>query len=225
MLNGHALEKVIMHCVPSIRDVKKIMIPDLEAIFTAMKIATGDGKHEYNRTCPKCNHDNMFDINCQTILDTMSYIDDSDVTVKFDEDLMIYIKPYTFEMRQMYMQREFEEERLLQSLTINGQDEFERARVISDSIDRLSKITFDLVSMSIDKVQMIKENIIVSEHRYISEWLVSITKPQADSVMEAVKKLNEIGPNKDISVACQECNHTWSDTLNFDPTSFFGKRS
>ena len=226
MLNGKALENVIKNCSPNVKDVKKLLIPDLEALFLAIKIATNNGKYDIDRNCPECKHENNFEINCQFLLDSMSYIEESDTIVKFDDDLIVYVKPYSFEMRQMFMQREFEEERTLKAIDESNQelDDFEKARILGESVERLSRITFDLVSKSISQIQMVKENVSVKDPAHISEWLVSIGRVQADAVMTAVNSLNSTGVNKTVPAQCSNCAHEWSETLNFDPISFFARR-
>ncbi len=225
MLNGQALENVLKNCIPSIVDVKKLLIPDLDAIFVALKHATNNGKDDHDCRCPNCNHENSFEINCQTLLDTMSYVEDDDTVIQIDDDLRIHLRPYDFEMRHTYMQKEFEEEKMLQSLMNPDLNEFAKAHLAAESVDRLSKITFDLVSRSIEKVVMVKENIIVTEHDFINEWLQSINKLQADAVILKVNELNKIGLNNKVSVKCQSCAHEWDEVLNFDPINFFAKRS
>lgn len=226
MLNGQSLEKVISNCVPDVKNVKKLLLPDLDALFLAIKSATNSGKYDFDRNCPKCEHENNFEINCQTLMDTMSYIDESDCIVNFNDDLIVYVKPYSFEMRQMFMQREFEEEKILKAIDASNQDlnEFEKARILGESIERLSKITFDLVSKSVDRIVMVKQNVTVTDPVHLSEWLISINKQQADSVMKAVNELNTVGVNKEIPAQCAECQHEWTETLNFDPVSFFARR-
>jgi hypothetical protein len=225
MLNGQALENVLKNCVPSIVDVKKLLIPDLDAIFVALKHATNNGKDDHNCKCPSCNHENSFEINCQMLLDSMSYVDDTDTSLQIDDDLMVYLRPYDFEMRHVYMQKEFEEEKMLQSLMRPDLDEFTKAHLAAESVDRLSKITFELVSRSIEKVVMVKENITVTENKFINEWLQSINKIQAEAVITKVSELNKIGVNEKVDVKCQSCGHEWDETLNFDPINFFAKRS
>ena len=226
MLNGKALENVISNCVPEVKNVKKLLLPDLETLFLAIKVATSQGKYDIDRNCPSCNHENNFEVNCQSLLDTMSYIADSDTMVQINDDLIVHVKPYSFEMRQLFLLKEFEEEKALKAIDDSNQElnEFDRASILASSIERLSKITFDLVSRSIDKIVMIKQNITVSDPAHISEWLTSINKQQADSVMKAVNELNSVGVDKVIDAQCTECQHEWKETLNFDPVSFFGRR-
>lgn len=227
MLNGHSLEKVIKSCAPGVKNVKKLMLPDLETIFVGIKSATNNGKVEYARSCPKCEFENVFDMLCQKLLETSTFVNEDDLTIKFSDELLIHVKPYDFEMRQMFIKREFDEERTLRALDTpnNTLDELEKAAILGESVDRLSKITFTLVSRSIEKIVMLKDNITITNMEHINEWLVSISKQQADIIIEAVNKLNAVGIIKTIPVVCSSCGHQWEDALTFDPSSFFAKRS
>jgi len=226
MLNGQALEKVIANCVPSIKNVKKLLIPDIEALFLGMKISTGGNNLEIERKCEKCEHENNFEINCQHLLDTMTYVEDSDSAVRLNNDLMVYVKPYSFEMRHEFLQREFEEERILKAIDESNKDmdEFAKANVLGESVERLSKMTFGLVSKSIERVVLVKENVTVTDPAHIAEWLISINRVQAESILGAVNTLNTIGINKTVPAKCESCGHEWEEQLSFDPTSFFGRR-
>ena len=227
MLNGQALENVVKDCAPGIKNAKRFMLPDLEALFVAIKSASNNGKMDYDRECPSCKHENSFELQCQSVLDLMTYIDESDLTIRFGQDLMVYVKPYDFEMRQIFMRREFEEEKLLRQLNdANANiDELVKAGKMAESVERLSRITFSLVSRSIEKIVMMKSQTTVTDRDHINEWLMSISKQQADLVIEAVDKINKIGVMKTMNVQCTSCGHTWEDALSFDPSSFFGRRS
>lgn len=227
MLNGHALEKVVQSCVPSVKNIKRLLLPDLEALFVGIKSATNGGKADYDRRCPKCNAENTFDLNCQMLLDSATPVDPSDAVIQFDDSLVVHVKPYDFEMRQLFIRREFEEEKLLKSLELNNaeMDEIDRAALLGESVDRLSQMTFSLVSRSIERIEIPKESITVTDPEHINEWLMGISKAQADMVIEVVNRLNAIGVPKKIGVQCSSCEHQWEDPLSFDPTSFFGKRS
>lgn len=226
MLNGTALEKVIRNCAPGILNVKKLMLPDLEALFLGIKIATNEGKYDMDRKCPKCEHENTFEVNCQTILDTMTYVEDSDTMINLNDELIIHLRPYTFEMRNLFIQKEFEEERTLRAIDDQNQaiDDFEKSRLLSESVERIASITFRLVAKSISKIVLLRDKVTVTDPDHISEWLVSITKPQADSVIGAVTALNNIGPKKSLPAVCEDCGHSWDEALTFDPINFFGRR-
>jgi hypothetical protein len=227
MLNGQALEKVVTDCAPSIKNVKRFMLPDLEALFVAIKSASNGGKMDYDRICPACKAENTFEMNCQALLDTMTYIDESELTIRFGDDLVVYVTPYDFEMRQIFLRREFEEEKAFRAINAQGEniDDIDKASLLAESVERLSRLTFSLVSRSIEKIVLIKSNTTVTDRDHINEWLMGISKSQADMVIEAVDKINKIGVPKQLTIQCNSCGHVWEDVLAFDPSSFFGKRS
>ena len=227
MLNGHALENVIKDCAPGVKDAKRLLIPDLEALFLAIKSASNNGKMDLDRNCPVCKHENTYELSCQAILDSATFIDEQDLSIHFGDDLIVYVRPYDFEMRQIFIKNEFEEEKIFRQINAQNEnmDELSRADAMAQGVERLSKTTFSLVSRSIEKVIMVKANITVTDQTHINEWLMGISKSQADIVIETVDRLNKIGVNKTIQAVCTNCNHTWEETLSFDPSSFFGKRS
>lgn len=227
MLNGQALEKVVKNCVPDIHNIKKLLLPDLEAIFVGIKAATSNGVAEYSKECPNCKFENTYDVNCHGLLDQIKFIDQNDCVLNFNGELEVYIKPYDFLMRQMFIRKEFDEEKLLRTIDEKNKDldELSKARILGESVDRLSSMTFEMVANSIQKIVMLKDNVEVTNREHINEWLVSISKTQADTVIESVNKLNSSGVPKEIPVTCSNCATQWNDSLSFDPSSFFGKRS
>lgn len=226
MLNGTSLERVIQNCVPSIKNVKHLMLPDLEALFVAIRIATHGSKYEFERNCPKCNHTNNFEVDCQQLIDTMSIIEENDTIVDINDTLLVHVKPYSLELRQTFIMKEFDEERMLRMLDEENKDltEIEKAKILAEGIERLSKATFELAAKSIEKIYIKDQNTSVTDFSFINEWLVSVTKNQADGVISAINTLNELGINNKTTAVCESCNHQWDEKLNFDLTGFFKQR-
>ena len=148
LLNGHALESVIQSCVPEIKNVKKVLQPDLDAIFLGIKAATNNGKFEINRKCTECKHENTFDVQCNHLLDSMTYVEDSDTMIMIGTDLQVHIKPYSFEMRSVLIQKQMEEQRTLSAIEKNENivDDMQRADLLARSIEKLTHLTFRLVA-------------------------------------------------------------------------------
>jgi ribosomal protein L33 len=226
MLNGQALEKVIQNCVPEVKNVKRLLIPDFDAILVGIKSASHNGKIELKKSCPKCSYDNELELNANLLLDTVSTIS-ADMTVLDLGDLLVYIKPYDFEMRQIWIRKEFEEERAISALEKQNAtlDELQKANLLAESVQKIAQMTFGLVARSIEKIVLKSSNTVVSNQEHIAEWLVSIDSGKSEAIIDSVNKLNEIGVMKQINLSCHKCTHQWNEKLNFDPTSFFGKRS
>ena len=226
MLNGKALENIIKNCVPDVKNVNKLLTPDLEAIFVGIKMGSTDGKFDIDRKCPHCSHENTFEIMCSHVLDTMSYVEDSDTILEFDADLEVHIKPYSFEMRHIFIQRQFEEERILKHHEEQNKnmDDIKKAGFTAESVNKMANITMELVSKSVEYVKLKKQDVKVTDHAQIYEWVRNISKAQATRIIEAVNKLNDVGVSKKTQAVCQKCGKDWEETLSFDPISFFAKR-
>ena len=227
LLNGHALESVLQSCVPDIKNIKRVLQPDLDAIFLGIKAATNNGKFEIERKCEACEHENNFEVQCNHLLDSMTYVDDSDTVVMIDTDLRVHIRPYDFEMRSILIQKQLEEQRTLGAIERDEQiiDDMQRADLLARSIEKLTHLTFKLVANSITAVEMLgADQITVADKEHIAEWLTNIPKSTADAVITAVNELNQVGPPKETDAQCTECGHTWKEKLQFDPALFFTRR-
>ena len=227
LLNGHALESVIQSCVPEVRDAKKLLQPDLDAIFLGIKAATNNGRFEIERKCEECKHENNFEVQCARLIDMTTYVEDSDTVIMIGSDLRVRIKPYSYEMRTMMIQKQLEEQRVLTAVEQDQQitDDMQRADILARSIEKLTTMTFNLVAQSITAIEMLgPDAMVVTDSEHIAEWLTNIDKSTADAVIEAVNALNDIGPPKETEAQCKECGHRWKEKLSFDPALFFTRR-
>lgn len=227
LFNGHALESVIHSCIPEIHDAKKLCQPDLEALFVGIKLATSGGKYEITRRCPKCSHENTFEIQCSHILDSMTYVEDTDTFVNVDSEIRVHIKPYDFMMRSLLIQKQLEERKTLSAIEndTNINDELARASLFAQSLEKMSRLTFRLLADSVTGIEILNgQNVIVTNKDHISEWLTNANKTVADAIIDAVTVLNDLGPSRDTVAHCAECNHEWSEKLNFDPALFFSRQ-
>lgn len=227
LLNGYALESVIQSCVPEVHNVKKLLQPDLEALFVGIKSASNNGKHEINRICPNCKHENTFELNCNVILDTMKIVEDSDTVVNIENDIKVYIKPYDFEMRSLFIKRQLEEQKIISDIEKekNSENSLELATKYAKTIENMSKTTFKLMADSVTAVEITgKTPTVVSNKEHITEWLINANKNITNFIVSAVTSLNNLGPIKTTDAHCENCNHSWKESLNFDPVLFFLRR-
>lgn len=226
LFNGHALESVIQSCVPDIRNIKSLLQPDLEALFLGIKSATNNGKHEITRKCEKCQHENTFELQCTQLLDSMTYVEDSDTIIDVDGEIKVHVKPYDFTMRSLLIQRQLEERQVLQSIQEDNtvENNLVRADLYARSIEKMSRLTFRLVAESVTAVEILGPNgQTVTDKDHIVEWLTNVNKKTTDSIIIAVNTLNELGPPRTTLAHCENCNHEWTESLSFDPVLFFSQ--
>jgi hypothetical protein len=228
LLNGHSLETVIQSCVPDVKNVKSLMQPDLDSIFLGIKAATNNGQFEIERKCEACGHENNFAVQCNHLIDQTTFVEDSDCVVMIGSDMRVHIKPYSYEMRTILIQKQLEEQRTLTAIEQDNQitDDMQRAGILAQSIEKLTELTFKLVANSIVKVDIIAaESITVTDQQHITEWLLNTDKVTADAVINAVNELNRVGPPKETPAQCEQCGHGWTEKLSFDPALFFTRLS
>jgi hypothetical protein len=224
LLNGEALEHVIKSCVPDVKNVKRLMQPDLDTIYLGIKAASNGGKFEMERKCPKCEHENNFEVNCNALLNHISYIEDSDCVVNINGEINVHIKPYDFQMRSILLQKQFEEQRALTAVENESTDldEFKRADILAKSVAKLTTITFHLVAKTISAIDLLgPEPQTVTDPTHIAEWLLNVETSTANAVIEAVNILNTVGPPRSTTAKCEACGNEWSEQLSFDPVVFF----
>lgn len=227
LFNGHALESVIRSCVPGVNNVKSITQPDLEALFVGIKSATNNGKFEINRKCSKCQNENTFEIQCNHLLDSMKYVEESDTFIEIDNEIKVHIKPYDFAMRSILIQRQLEEQKTLAEIENDASinDNLVRADLFAKSLEKMSRLTFRLVADSITGIEILNgQSQLVQNKEHIAEWLTNVNKRTTDSIIDAVAALNDLGPPKSTTAQCQHCDNSWTEYLNFDPALFFSRQ-
>jgi hypothetical protein len=227
LLNGHALETVIQSCAPDVRDVKKLMQPDLDAIFLGIKAATNNGRFDIERKCTECGEENTFEVHCAKLMEMTTFVEESDTVVMIGNDMRVHVKPYSYEMRTLMIQKQLEEQRVLTAIekdqTIT--DDMVRADILARSVDKLADLTFRLVAQSISSIEILGQDAVtVTDNNHINEWLTNIDKNTADAVIETVNALNNIGPPKETDAQCKECGFRWKEKLSFDPALFFTRQ-
>lgn len=82
LLTNNAIADIIKSCVPNIKDVKKLFMPDVEVLLLAIKIASSGNEIEVSVPCPHC-------------IKTFNETKEED-RKKLIEDKKIFIEPQTF---------------------------------------------------------------------------------------------------------------------------------
>jgi hypothetical protein len=225
LLNGEALMSVFSHCVPGVANVRELVEPDINTLLLAIKIASSGSSTELEVDCPNCAKSHSFDVNLTSILDSQSFLDD-DPDLKFDNDLVLHLRPYNFSQRNLQMLNEIEESQALRIIEANSDssdsDEGQKMAQLAQHVNRMAERTFDVVSQSISSITIVETGETVQDPVYISEFLKGISKSQADIVINRIRELNQVGINTTTKFECSSCSHEWSQPLDFDPSSFFG---
>lgn len=221
LLNGETLIQIMSNCVPGIKHAEQLVEPDINTLLLAIKIATQGTTSEWNVTCPNCQKEQTFEINLVELIEQQSFMEE-DPSVSLDDSLIVKIKPFNFEQRNLTLINEIEEGQAVKLMqddqTLNaGQQAKQIAQIVSNMTDRL----FQLVAKSVVSVSIVSTGQIVTDPQHIKEFVMNLTKYQADAITAKVKDLNRTGINPNQKFVCTACDHEWQHDLDFDPLSFF----
>lgn len=219
LLNGQALIEVISSCVPAVKDPKKLLKNDIDALITAIRLATFNDKLETEIRCPNCGHENMFKLDLQYALDNMEYLE-PDYVVHLDSGLSIFVRPYGFQEILKGLHMQFEQTKLTRAIESQDLSEEARLKLLSEVFQKMSVITYELLLNSIIRVVDERNSINVSDRAFIQDFLQNIDKKSLDAIKDLVEEINGIGIKTTFTAKCQNCEHTWENDIDFNPVNF-----
>jgi hypothetical protein len=221
MLNGDSLIQVIKNCVPGVKDVKMLVEPDINTLLLAIRIATTGAKIDQDLECPNCKKNQTFEVDVSSFLETQSYILE-DPKVMVNDDLVVTVRPFDFEQRNLAMINEIEESQAVKLL--QGKEDLsteQQAQQVAAIVAKMTDTLFELMAKSVISVMITSTGEVVTDPSHILEFVKGINKTQADAIGDKIKELNQIGVDTTSRFQCDSCNHTWEQKLDFDPISFF----
>lgn len=221
VLNGETLLQIFRNCVPGVKDPGSLVEPDINTLMVAIRIATNGAQMEWQTVCPKCQTEHTFDVNLTHILETQSLIEE-DSQVTLEDQLVVHVRPYNFRQRHMQLMNDLEHNQAVRVLEQNTEmNEEERQHQVGKLIRNITERTFDLLAQSVTSVTIVKTNQTVTDPQHITEFIKSISKAQAEVIIDQVRNLNQMGIDTESRFTCTSCGHEWTQPLDFDPTSFF----
>lgn len=221
LFNGQAVISVIQSCIPNIKDAWQCPAPDLNAILTAIRIASYGPSLELTTTCPSCQNQDDYGIDLRNILDQLSMPDFSK-TIKHG-DLEITFRPMSYAHQNETNQLQFESQRLLQVIPASDLPDDEKIKRLNEVLKQITELTIEALKYSIASVRT--PTAIVTETAYIQEFLKNCDRNLFTTIKDHVIALRETSELKPLDIKCQECGHEYKQPLTLDMTSFFGPAS
>lgn len=222
LLNGDALFKVVQSCVPAVTTVKDLVEPDINTLLLAIRIASQGRMLELPCECPSCKAENNYQVDLSTILETQQLMDEVE-PLNFNDELLIYLRPFNFEQRNLTLLNEIQESQAVQLLNQNeSMDQTLKLKELGKHVSSMADRTFEIVAKSITHIKILKTNQIVDDPTHILEFIKGVSSDQANTILTAIKDLNKQGIDTSCKFVCQACSHTWDQNIDFDPASFFG---
>lgn len=222
LLNGSAIEQVIISCAPAIKKPKTLVTNDLDAVMLAIRVATYGDTLEVAIHCPKCSHKNETDINLENLLSGMTYINHHTL-IEVQPNLKVLIKPYDFDCAIKAANAAFEEAKIHQAVLSGNLSDEEKSELLKHSLSKVIDINDELLARAIIKVVADGTEVIDAAH--IKEWIKNAPKKDVSKIEDKLKELNKIGVAKNHHFTCANCKHEWDSDVSYDPSNFFAPAS
>ena len=223
LLNGESMAKVITSCT-GITDAYELTANDVDVILLAVRYATYGNDLEITSTCSDCNATLEHTIQIEPLLETISVLEDHYI-ITLDNDLQCYLKPYTFRDAQKAALSAFRETSELNTLINKEADEMSKLVTFNKSFIAMANLNIEILSNAIIKVIIPEtddsEEITVTNNKHIEEWVLGISKQQADVVINKLNEINELGIQREVETTCEKCNGTFETKIEFNTSNFF----
>lgn len=217
LFNGQAVVNVIQSCVPNIKDAWACPATDVNAILTAIRIASYGHNMGIETACPACNNTDEYELDLRSVLDQITMPDyGKNIT---HGDLEITLRPITYQDQNGTNQLQFEQQRLLQQLPGSDLPDDEKIKRLNAALARITELTVDALKFSIGSIRT--PQAIVTDPKYIHEFLTNCDRTLFAQIRDRVIELRQSAEMKPIPIKCSACSHEYQQTLNLDMTSFF----
>jgi hypothetical protein len=220
LMNGAATVEVIKSCVPNIKDPWKMPSIDVDAILCAIRIATTGEEMPIDTLCPKCNTANDRVIDLRTLLDNFNRLTFSKV-VEVGSDLLINLKPMTYDQMSKTAIKTFEHQRIFQIINDESIPEPEKVRMFQESFIKLTDITFEVVANCIESIESTSGN--TSDPDHIKEFLKNCEKNVFTLISETIDSSRDKSTVPTLDTKCEKCEHEYKIELSLDQADFFGR--
>lgn len=219
LYNGNAVVEIIKSCVPNIKNPWEVSAIDLDTILLAIKSASSDGTLEVSSVCQntECGNEATFSLQIAGLMSTLSsgnYNDELSI-----HDLRIKFKPIKFKHINDAAIAQFEITKSFSQINDPNVSQDDRMKIGQESIKRITDITMEIVTKSIEYVKT--PETLVTNEEYILDFLKNCDKKTYATIRDystTLKAKSEIQPLK---IKCANCGHEYEQTIAINPSDFF----
>jgi hypothetical protein len=216
LFNGTALAELVKSCIPAIKDPWQISSNDMDAILIAIKAASSGDTLELETTCPSCQESSTYGVSLLPILSTLKPGDyETPIVIG---DLSIKFKPLRYRDMNEAALGQFEIQRTFATLE-SIESEEERNRISKEALDKITFLTMDLLSQSIEHITT--PNTKVEDKKFILDFLKNCDRNNFILVRDYNAKLRTDTEIKPLHITCSSCEHEYDQAFSLSPVDFF----
>ena len=217
LFNGQAVVTVIQSCIPNVKNAWAAPTTDINSMLVAIRLASYGHELEISSTCPSCETSDDYALDLRHVLDQLK-MPDFESTMQHG-DLEISFGPISYEIQNKSNQEQFDEQRMIQSVTESDLPEADKLKRLNDAMRRITELTVDALKWSISGIRT--PGAIVSETEHIQEFLVNCDRKLFNRIRDHVINLRKASELTPLGITCDNCQHEYKQTVTLDMTSFF----
>lgn len=221
LFNGDAVVRVVESCVPDVKNAWHIPNIDLNTILIAIRIASNGNDIDLTSKCPNCGTENTYGVNLRHVIDQLTPGDYAE-HIKHG-DMEIYFKPMSYEDQNRINLMQFEQQRMLQTVTQATGNEDERSKQLDVILEEITKVTLQAVKFSISAIRTPQD--VVTDSAFIEEFLQNCDSKLFAQLRDHAVKLRTADDLKPLELDCPECQHHYKQEFILDNALFFGSAS
>ena len=221
LFNGQAVVNVIQSCVPNIKNAWNMPAVDLNAVLTAIRIASYGSDLGIQSQCPACSEENEYETDLRMLLDNIKPNDFSS-PLTFG-DLTVVFKPMSYEESNKSSSMLFEQQKTVQSVYASEMEEDKKLEAMNNTMFKMTELTMEALKHNIAVIQT--PTATVAETKFVDEFLRNCDRETFNAIREHIIKLRESSEIPPMSIKCAACEHQYEQQLTLDQTSFFVKAS
>jgi hypothetical protein len=180
LLNGQATVDVIQSCIPNIKNAWGMPSLDLDAVLTAIRIASYGETMDLNVTIPGTTLEDTYSVDLRAVLDTFTNINYNDVVTV--NDMAIYLKPLNYKTFTQNAIKTFEEQRIFAIVNDDKMADEQKIEMFSKSFSKLTQMTVNVVAQGIEKIVVEDQTVVNPLH--IQEFIQNADKKFYNAIMD-----------------------------------------
>lgn len=217
LYNGSAVANVIKSCIPNIKDPWKLNSNDLDAVFIAIRAASGNQVLDISTLCPKCENEAEYGINLISILSNLKY---GDYDALFEvSDLKIKFRPLNYKEMTEVVQLQFELQKRFKDVD-SIEDLDQKTKVTLEGLKAITEATMLTLTQSIDYIET--PNSRVDDKEFIKDFLQNCDTITYTSIRDYSVKLKASTELEPVNIKCTNCSHEYQQPFTLNPSDFFG---
>ena len=217
LFNGNAVTNVIKSCMPNIVDPWAIPAMDVDTILVAIRIASYGHNMEVSTKCPHCQNEDDYGIDLRIMLERLKAPDYSKPVAA--GDLEIFFKPMTYKNLNDNNQRQFEEQKILETLPGVEMPNEQRMSALSAALMKITEITVHALSQSIAAVKT--PDALVSDTEHIEDMLKHCDRRLFSKIRDHIIDVKSQAEIQPMTLKCAACEKEYQQAVTLDMTSFF----